>query len=457
MKRCFIISLALLMILSACQKSKVATLSGIIENPDNTPLLLLDYKITRTPDTIQLINGRFNKIIPLRNPGFKYIKYGKFKKLLFLAPGYSIYISFNTAKVDSTIKLEGNGALENNILDSVNKGSEKFDYDLAAAKPQEAVLKFVDSSFTAYENYLEKLTGSQKIDTLFVKFERKSLEYEAASAKTEIGLDKDINDKDYYSYLKSLEIENDHYLHIPSYRDFLINYIDLKAKELSAGIKSNNPHVTLDNLNETLKALEMLKNRKIREYLAFYEINWRLKYYGKDIFIMYKDFIAKNITDSVYARELQKNYAMKLLLAPGQPAPGFTCVDINNNEVSLKDFLGKTVYMDFWATWCGPCRKELPKYIKLQSDYKGKNIAFVSISLDDDRSSWEKVVKENKSEGISLIAESGRDSKVSKAYQISGIPTFVLIDKAGKIISSQAPRPSSNEIRKTLDSLLKAK
>jgi len=180
----------------------------------------------------------------------------------------------------------------------------------------------------------------------------------------------------------------------------------------------------------------------------------KLEFEGADHFEKQKEYFHKNNTDSTYAREIRKIYTRKLLLTSGKEAPGFTCADINGTNYSLTDFKGKYVYLDFWATWCGPCRQEMPSYIKLQSDYKGKDIVFISISIDENKESWEKVVKESKADGLSLITTGGIDSNIAKAYQISGIPTFVLIDKAGKLINSQAPRPSDNDLRKTLDTLL---
>jgi len=176
---------------------------------------------------------------------------------------------------------------------------------------------------------------------------------------------------------------------------------------------------------------------------------------GTRNFDKYYNYFRKHNTDPAYSKEVAKTYAKKLLMAPGKPAPEFSCVDKDSNYISLKNFRGKYVYIDFWATWCSPCMQELPEYIKLQNDYKGKNIAFVSISLDLDKNSWKKVIAENKSGAVNLFAPNGWEADVVKAYQIYGIPTFVLIDKDGNIIDAQAPRPSSVEIRKTLDKLLK--
>jgi thiol-disulfide isomerase/thioredoxin len=205
-----------------------------------------------------------------------------------------------------------------------------------------------------------------------------------------------------------------------------------------------------------INVLEKTNDKEVREYITFTMIHNNLRYGGVNNFEKSKAYFEKNVTDSDYIKEFQKTYALKLLLAPGKPAPEFTCADADSNLVSLKDLRGKLVYIDFWATWCGPCRLEAPHYVKLQKEYKGKDVTFVSISIDEDKNSWLKSVQEEKSECISLIANSGWNSDVSKAYQIQGIPTFVLIDKDGKIITCSAPRPSSPDIRKTLDEHLGA-
>ncbi|MDE6451195.1 MAG: TlpA family protein disulfide reductase, partial [Odoribacter sp.] len=101
-------------------------------------------------------------------------------------------------------------------------------------------------------------------------------------------------------------------------------------------------------------------------------------------------------------------------IAKGQPSPTFKYLDINGKEVSLKDLAGKYVYIDVWATWCGPCRGELPHLKKLEHRFKGKNIAFVSISCDQDKSAWEKMVKEEKLGGIQL--HNGGDREFMEAY-----------------------------------------
>ena len=130
---------------------------------------------------------------------------------------------------------------------------------------------------------------------------------------------------------------------------------------------------------------------------------------------------------------------------------------MDGNKVSLNDFKGKYVLIDFWQTLCSRSAKELPYYLKLYADYKAEDIVFVSISVNEDKDIWKNYVKENKNVGISLRAEKSFSSEVYKDYQVPGLPFFVIIDKEGKIIDAAAAKPSSKEIRETFDQLLKRK
>ena len=117
--------------------------------------------------------------------------------------------------------------------------------------------------------------------------------------------------------------------------------------------------------------------------------------------------------------------------------------------ISLSSFRGSIVYVDVWATWCGPCIAEIPSLERLQKDYQDKNIVFLSVSVDTDKNAWEKMLIDDELGGVQLWADGW--SELTKSYAIFGIPRFMLIDKTGHLISVDAPRPSSNEIRTLIE------
>lgn len=150
----------------------------------------------------------------------------------------------------------------------------------------------------------------------------------------------------------------------------------------------------------------------------------------------------------------QKLAAKKL---EGIASPSFDYENHKGGKTKLEDLRGKYVYIDVWATWCGPCRAEIPHLKKIEEKYHGKNIEFVSISVDVDKDheKWKKFVTEKQLGGIQLFADKNWNSDFIKAFGIDSIPRFLLIDPNGKVIKADAARPSSPQLSELLDSLLK--
>lgn len=141
----------------------------------------------------------------------------------------------------------------------------------------------------------------------------------------------------------------------------------------------------------------------------------------------------------------------------GHEAIDFKFRDINGKEVALSDFKGKVVYIDVWATWCGPCKGEIPHLAKLEEEYaKNKEMVFMSVSIDQEKDidKWKAMVKEKNMKGVQLFAGDRKDD-ISGPYKVKTIPRFMVVGKDGKIINSDAPRPSSGEIRAVLNAALK--
>jgi thiol-disulfide isomerase/thioredoxin len=141
----------------------------------------------------------------------------------------------------------------------------------------------------------------------------------------------------------------------------------------------------------------------------------------------------------------------------GEDGYKFSYPDQNDKTVSLTDLKGKVVVVDVWATWCGPCRGETPFMRKLAADMKDKDVAFVSMSVDNikDHDKWKKMLVDEQMTWIQLYA--GDKNDFSKYYKINTIPRFIVFDKAGKIVNVDAPRPSDPELKTLLEKTLASK
>lgn len=159
---------------------------------------------------------------------------------------------------------------------------------------------------------------------------------------------------------------------------------------------------------------------------------------------------------------IESNYAVNKKTSKGSVSPKFeNYKDFKGGTKSLDSFKGKFVYIDVWATWCGPCIREIPSLKKLEKEYHSKNIVFISISTDEARrngGSWEAAekkwrgfVKEKQMTGVQLWA--GEDFSFQQAYQINAIPRFILIDPQGNIVEANAPRPSDPQLKTLFTSL----
>ena len=449
--------LVCLLTLVSNAQNKFATISGEIRNYNNQPFLVDSKFSVRGEDTIKVKDGKFSTTISIDNPTTKYIFIGNVLSKIFIMPGKSLIVNFDLSKEGGDFKYGGDLAVENVILDSLEKQILKRT-DVFSLPAEKASL-LLDSTFTEYKRYLDKTVSVNKVDPSFSECIKAILDYQSAEEKMLCGFKQQVSDSVYYSFTKEMTIENEKLLDCHVYKEFLNYYLGYSTDNAVNKLDSAKRQSKDAYLAENLKLIEQFKNVKVKEYCLFLRVYSDLEHFGVKDFEKEYDYFKKHNTDTVYAQQIGKLYAKKMALAAGKIAPPFTCKDVNGKEVSLSDFKGKIVYLDFWATGCGPCRREYPYLVKLQSEYKDKDkdIVFVSISIDKDYQEWKKYVIEKKIEGITLIKGLGCDYDVAKAYQISGVPSFKLIDKEGRIIDANAPRPSSSEIRKVLNELLEAK
>jgi len=157
------------------------------------------------------------------------------------------------------------------------------------------------------------------------------------------------------------------------------------------------------------------------------------------------DGLNKEFRENDLGKELQQRINAQHLTAVGKPAPVFTQNDVKGKPLSLADLKGKVVLLDFWASWCSPCRAENPNMLKQYKLYKDKGFEIVSVSLDSKQDAWEKAIADDGLPWLHVSDLKGWNNAVGRLYGVRGVPTCYLIDKDGKIIADNVRGEKLNE------------
>jgi len=136
----------------------------------------------------------------------------------------------------------------------------------------------------------------------------------------------------------------------------------------------------------------------------------------------------------------------------GQPAPEITLKDINGNTVSLSSLKGKVVLIDFWASWCGPCRRANKHLVSIYPSLQAKGFEIYGISIDDNLGDWKAAIAADKIKWLQVNENGGWNAPVANEWKIDQIPTNYLLDKQGNIVARDL---EGKRLEKAIESLLK--
>ena len=453
-------SIAVISLLAACGekaaegKVDYAVLSGKVSSVDakgeNQKLLLLQNDEVVKEIPVQA-DGTFRDTIrEIGDNHFYYlVENPAVQTPLYLANGTNMELTLNE-EVSKTM-VSGSQTKQTQYLiernSFINDRINGADSNLFGQKPQE-----FKENVKAFFAELDKKLKAYGFDEEFVKNQEKWTNYKFVEYLTIFPTyhrytsgNEAILPDDFYAERDGIDYDNaEEFRTIDTYRDLV------RSKFYTI---INNPN-DAENIKKFISEVNALKSDNIRADLAkgTFQLISPNSTVNKEIF----DFINKNVTDEKVKEAAKKAYDVATKLTSGSPSPKFSNYEnFNGGTTSLDDFKGKVTYIDIWATWCLPCRGEIPALKELEKKFHGKDVAFVSISIDQNKDEWKEFVKSEDLKGVQLFAENAFESQFIQDYGIRQIPTFIIIDKEGKIVNPDAPRPSSGEITGLLEGLLK--
>jgi thiol-disulfide isomerase/thioredoxin len=456
-----ILFLSFISIFYSCKNGNEGiSITGKITNSGPNYLLLFNSEGTK--DTIKLDNeGNFNHSIPpISDPETYNISYNKVGMTLYLENGMDLTITFDADDLPGSLKFTGKGSDMNNYL--VVREMKEKELNLN----DNEIFKKDTATFFAWNDGIQETQAK-----LFIEFPKENpsdIFWKTQEADINFGWANRMNrypmyykyyadstfkvSDNYYEYEDEMDINNGKYIRSGEFLIFISDLMNKKGQEVWKSLKGDSTKPSWDIV--TMKtSLKELRNDTVRDLFLLNFTKELLPYYNLADIENEVTFFRENCKDKVAQAKFDKEYMSWLPIQKGQSALDFTGETIDKQEVKLSGFRGKYVYVDVWATWCGPCIYEIPFLKKLEENYNKKNIVFLSYSIDDVRADWGKYVSENDLKGVQLIGENGWQSKLCKDYKICGVPTFMLFDPDGKIITIQMTRPSDEKTRKTFDSL----
>lgn len=454
MKNLFL-ALTVLFLLSECRQFKPPVpqfiISGKIENLDAKTV-----KLIHPLDEIEFnlnADGTFTDTIFDFVDGYYNFKAGNERTKVYIKDGYDLFINLDVVDFDESIRFTGIGSHENNYLAQKYLNTENSN-DMNFYKLNETeFLNKIDSLSISKRNYLESITKNVKeIDNNFVVKEKGDVFYFAPLAKENFERynnyfnkteDFKVSEK-FYDYRKTVSLENNQLLDVETYSKYVETFIENNVVENDS---TEHAFSKLSVINTNIKDNKLKKEfiyRSAKQDMA--EVKKLDEYWALISFMVTEKRPYKELTK--LKRKLDK-------IQPEKASPLTSFKDENDESKNLEDFKGSYVYIDCWAQWCAPCKKETPFLLELEEKYKDDNITFIKLSLDSDVNAWKNYIKEHNLEENAFILADDFKSEFAKTYLINSIPRFILLDKELKIIDAKALRPSNKKLSEQLDQLLK--
>lgn len=459
-----IITLFFIPFLSSAQSGKNRiSIHGVVKNQQR-PFFLLN--ITGITDTVKTgKDGTFDLTLESKEAVPLTFDFGRQKLELFALPGDQIDVQLSATNVLDA-KFTGKSAEYCQLLTERSRA----DLGVEAKKPAQLSYTMAAPTFYAYrdsirQSRLAALTALNKpqavhqehherftqIQTLSIQFQMalELLLYKSQAVKSGVSF----FPAEYENYFSALPLNDESAAFDRYYKGYAMNMVSSKASQrYMVGADKTATEFYRLVFAELCANIQSEKNKSIL-------ISELAPNMLRDIGVGDLRPVIQQIESCCSDKKLLESFrqvaAQFASLYPGAQAPDAEFHDVNNVVYHLSDFKGKVIYIDTWATWCGPCKAEIPALQKLEEEFHDKNIQFISISTDQSLQNWIDFLKKQPMGGLQAHNTQNAESSISALYKVNSIPRFILIDQKGQIVTANAPRPSSGEeIRALLNRIL---
>jgi len=444
---------AVLMACNQTEEPKIdyAIFSGKIENANSENVLVYNSNFKHQIEIQE--DGTFSDTLYIEDNNHLSFRIGNESSAFYLEKGSNVNLTIDTKMFDESIVYTGAGADENNLLAQRYLLNESLMGEIREMYSMEEAEFLAKIEEVKAEN--EKTINESTASEAFKKMQLDDATFGFASSMQ--------NYEGYHGYFtgkQEFEVSD----------DFKAKEVDYATNDENSFRASSNYRSLINNhfsnlvgeKTEDMSYLAALKeviggqdNAYIKEELLKGTFAYRLMRPSDELEEGY-NFLVENTSNESYTTSYTEKYDKLKVLVKGMPSPQFT--DYENHQggtTSLAELKGKYTYIDVWATWCGPCKREIPHLKEVEEKYHDKNIQFVSTSIDraQDHDTWVSMVTEEELSGIQLMADKDWKSDFVQDYAIDGIPRFILVDPDGNIVSADAPRPSDPELIALFDEL----
>lgn len=476
-----LVSILILLSLSAFGKAQSLYFHGSIIGMADEDLVVEypeDWFGTKWKDTLRVSKGKFSKDVEIPGSGWLTVFYKDKERSIYVwNGGDSLGISFEADFLDDKLETNGSASVFNPFA---QKLKEKFGSRFTVAWLNEQAAKA--TNIDAME--MDAFALRNDIISLLNKVDVRNASTFKPDFKNHVG---------YFYYLslfkfskvktasstipKATEVpkvllegltwdrmNNAEELESSFFRDLLLDYVEYKALESYDFMKfSSVESAVQESFN---LAREELKGKSLNYYLAATLLN-NADRVSPSLLRQILGFLKKQADSELFNSVVEARIAKQLsakdeeVVKPIERKKSENQIELaltglDGKEFELADLQGKVVYMDVWASWCGPCRKQFPYAKELKAKFSKKElkkIVFLYISIDNTQSVWKAAIEKLGIEGTHGLSQGGWGSKATAVLGINSIPRYMILDKNGDVVDPNAPRPSDPNLYSILKKL----